>query len=117
MTCDLPAPSPLPKHLAGLDEGHSLGTRRKVIGALRELAADYLTAENDTEIRALEGCRKAYAQLIKHYEDEIRWQQDFDLVNRVRELEAQLANQQIGDGIVRTGKDSAFGAGQSTTSH
>ena len=113
----MPAPSPLPAHLVGLDEKHPLGTRRKVIAAVRDLCEQYLTAEDDKTVRALEGCRKAYAQLVKHYEDEVRWVQDFQLVQRVTELEAQLAAQHTGDGIVYSDEDSPFGGRPGEAAH
>jgi len=111
-----PAAERLPAYLRSIDPDAPYGTRAKVADGLRNIVERLQTA-SDKQARALETERKALMNLNQLYLEDIRWEQGAELVERVRELEAQLAAQQTGDPIDYVGKDSPFSGRTSETAH
>lgn len=108
--------SRLPKYLRSIDPKKPYGTRAKVADGLRNIVEKAQTVD-DKGARALETERKALMNLNQLYMEDLKACQAEDLIERVRELEAQLAAQQTGDPIAYVSKNTPFGGRPGETTH
>ena len=107
----------LPKHLRSIATARPYGTRAKVAQGLRNIVERLQGCSDRVEVTALEAERKTLMNLNALYMEDLKTIQAEELVERVRDLETQLAQQDVGDPIVRVNKDTPFGGRSRKTTH